>query len=205
MKRFLLVVFLVLTLVCLPVYAKGILDRGDGRGSTEQGHVAEVADLAEVPDRDYNPRRNPGVQRASGDVFALPASPLMPEAERLPPPVYAISGVKGQEIREDNPLEAVDITINLPANETFSRGILEGADVSNWIRNLPDGLEARAHGIKRGATSIKIYVSGTPAVTMREEIRVNIPGTYLSRGNAREFVSPTEEASFRSWEASQIQ
>jgi hypothetical protein len=203
MKKSFWGIFLALTFVCLPVFAGG--RQQSGGSAAEQNRVVEVADIAEVPDREYEPRRNPGVQRASGDVFALPATPLKPEAERLPPPVYAISGVKGQEISETNPLEAVDVTIVLPENESFSRGILEGEDVSNWIRNLPDGLEARAHGIKKGATSIKIYISGTPAVTMREEIQVNIPRTYLTQGNARDFVSPSEEASFRSWEASQTQ
>jgi hypothetical protein len=82
---------------------------------------------------------------------------------------------------------------------------LEGEDVSNWIRNLPDGLEARAHGIKKGAASIRIYISGTPAITMREVVRVNIPGTYLSSGTSQDFVSPNEDESFRSWEAGQTE
>jgi hypothetical protein len=205
MKKTWLFVFLGLTIVGLPVFARGITDRSRGRDEVSQNRVAEVADVAEVPEHDYLPRQNPGVQRASGSVYALPASPLMPEAERLPPPVYAIAGVKGQEILEDNPLEAVDIVIILPEKETFSRGILEGEDVSNWIRNLPDGLEARAHGIKKGATSVKIYISGTPTITMREVIRVSIPGTYLTGGSSRDFISPDEEESFKSWEAGQTQ
>jgi hypothetical protein len=204
MKKTWLFVFLGLTIAGLPVFAGGLTDRSRGQDELSQGRVAEVADVAEVPEQDYMPRRNPGVQRAEGSVYALPASPLLPEAERLPPPVYAISGVKGQKILEDNPLEVVDIVIILPEKETFSRGILEGEDVSNWISNLPEGLEARAHGIKKGATSVKIYISGTPAVTMRERIRVSIPGTYLTGGNSRDFVSPNEEESFKSWEAGQI-
>ncbi|MDR2247618.1 MAG: hypothetical protein LBE17_13270 [Treponema sp.] len=203
MKKIRLFVFLGLTIVGLPLFAKGILD--GGRDEVSQSKVADLVEVAEVQERDYEPRQNPGIQQAGGNVYALPASPLMPEAERLPPPVYAISGVKGQEIFEDRPLEAVDIVIALPERLTFSRGILEGEDVSNWIQNLPEGLEARAHGIKKGATSIKIYVSGTPAVTMREEIRVSIPGTYLTGGNARTFISPSEEESFRSWAAGQTQ
>jgi hypothetical protein len=205
MKKMWLFVFLGLTIIGLPAFAIGSMDRSRGRNEVSQNRVAEVADVAEVPEYDYEPRQNPGVQRASGNVYALPASPLMPEAERLPPPVYAISGVRGQEILEDSPLEAVDIVVILPERETFSRGILEGADVSNWISNLPNGLEARAHGIKRGATSIRIYISGTPTVTMREVIRVNIPGTYLTGGNSRDFISPNEEESFRSWEVGQTQ
>jgi hypothetical protein len=208
MKKIPLFFFLGLTITVLPVFAGGAADRSSGQDEVSRssvGQVADVDDVAEVPVRDYEPRRNPAVQQAGGDIYALPATPLSPEAERLPPPVYAISGVRGQEILEGNPLEAVDIVITLPGNDTFSRGILEGEDVSGWIRNLPEGLEARAHGIKRGAASIKIYISGTPAVTMREVIRVNIPGTYLAGGSSRDFVSPTEGESLSSWEASQTQ
>jgi hypothetical protein len=205
MKKICLFIFLGLTIAGLPLFAGGVMDGFGGRSEASQSKVADVAEIAEVQERNYEPRQNPGVQRAGGNVYALPASPLMPEAERLPPPVYAISGVKGQEILEGSPLEAVDIWIALPERLSFSRGILEGEDVSNWIQNLPAGLEARAHGLKKGATSIKIYISGTPSVTMREVIRVNIPGTYLSGGSARNFVSPGEEESFRSWAAGQIQ
>jgi hypothetical protein len=197
--------FVFLGFLIVYISACGTMMSSRGGDAEDQKRVAEVSDVAEVPERSYLPRRNPGVQRASGDVYALPATQLKPEAERLPPPVYAISGVKGQEIEESYPLEAVDVIVELPASETFSRGILEGEDVSDWIRNLPEGLTAQAHGVKKGDTSIKIYISGTPAVTMREVIRVNIPGTYLSSGNSRNFVSPTEEESFKSWEAGQTQ
>jgi hypothetical protein len=206
MKKTVVFVFVGLVIACLPAFAGGAVDLIRGRdGAAGQSGVAEVADVAEVPERVYIPRQNPAVQRASGDVYALPANPLKPEAERLPPPVYAISGVKGQEIREGVPWEVVDIVIDLPEKDAFSRGILEGEDVSNWISNLPEGLEARAHGIKKGETSIRIYISGTPAVTKREIIQVNIPGTYLTSGNSRDFVSPTEEESFASWEAGQTE
>jgi hypothetical protein len=204
MKKTVLLVFAGLMIACLPVFAKGITDSSRGE-SAARNQVADVADVAEVPVRDYEPRRNPGVQRASGQVYALPAIALAPEPERLPPPVYAISGVKGQEIQEGTPWEVVDIVIELPEKETFSRGLLEGEDVANWIQNLPSGLEARAHGAKKGATSIRIYISGTPEVTMREIIRVSIPGTYLTSGTARSFVSPTEDASFNAWQAGQIE
>jgi hypothetical protein len=206
MKKTMLLFVTGLVIACIPVFAFGGLDRANERGAAgSQRTVADVGDIAEVPEQEYMPRQNPAVQRASGDVYALPALQLKPEAERLPPPVYAISGVKGQEIREDNPWEVVDIVIDLPNQETFSRGILEGEDVGNWIRNLPEGLEARAHGIKKGATSIRIYISGIPAVTMREVVRVNIPGTYLTSGNAQDFVSPNEDESFRSWAAGQTE
>ncbi|MDR2619204.1 MAG: hypothetical protein LBC62_10075 [Treponema sp.] len=196
-------VWLALTAICGGglVFAGGVF----GRETATQSKVADVADVAEVPERDFIPRQNLNVKRASGNVYAIPAGPLNPEAERLPPPVYAISGIRGVEIQEGNPWEVVDIVVNLPEKETFSRGILEGADVSDWVQNLPPGLEARAHGIKKGARTISIYISGTPLVTMRERISVNIPGTYLTGGNARQFVSPTEQESFTSWEKSQTE
>jgi hypothetical protein len=174
------------------------------QGSSTQGRgVADVAAVAEVADREFSPRQNPATIQAGGRVYALPATPLRPEAERLPPPFYAISGIRGVEISEDVNGEVVDIYVTLPERETFSRGILEGEDVSSWIENLPAGLEARAHGVKRGDTVIKMYVSGTPTVTGREIIRVTIPGTYLAGGNARQFVSPSEEESQRVWGTSQ--
>ncbi|MDR2629539.1 MAG: hypothetical protein LBC60_01295 [Spirochaetaceae bacterium] len=194
-----------LAITCIPAFALG---RSEGDGRRDAGGnraVAEVGDLEEVLEQEYQPRRNPNTQRAGSEVYALPATVLKPEAERLPPPVYAISGVRGQEIREGVPFpgEAVDIIIDLPESVTFSNGILEGEDVSDWIQNLPAGLVAQAHGVKKGAKSIKIYISGTPTVTMRELIRVTIPGTYLSGGRSREFVSPDEEASFNSWKEGQ--
>jgi hypothetical protein len=173
------------------------------REQTVQGGIPGVAEVAEVPDMDFLPRQNPATATAGGSVYALPAEPLNPEDERLPPPVYAISGVKGVEINEESPNQAVDIVVYLPEKETFSRGILEGQDVSGWIRNLPTGLEARAHGVKKGAVSVKIYISGTPRETGRELITVAIPGTYLTGGTERQFVSPTEEESQKTWENSQ--
>jgi hypothetical protein len=204
MKKTMLLVFAGLMIVCLPVFAKGGADSSGGE-SAAQNQVADVADVAEVPVRNYAPRQNPGVQQASGQVYALPANSLAPEAERLPPPVYAISGVKGQEIQEGALGEVVDIVIDLPEKEAFSRGLLEGEDVANWIQNLPRGLEARAHQARKGATSIRIYISGTPEETMREIIRVSIPGTYLTSGISRSFVSPTEDDSFKSWQSGQIE
>jgi hypothetical protein len=178
-----------------------------GCTSTKQAMkpIVSAAEVAEVQDVGYEPRRNPAAGRASSDVYALPALALKPEEERLPTPVYAISGVRGQEIREGSPWEVVDILVDFPATgrESFSRGIIEGTDVSDWIINLPAGLEGRAHRVRRGARSIRIYVSGTPTVTMRELIRVRIPGTYLTGGRDRDFVSPTETESLRVWEATQ--
>jgi hypothetical protein len=183
------------------LFAKG----GSQQGLAPQNRVADAAEVAEVAEVEFFPRRNPSVDQASGNIYALPATPLKPEAERLPPPVYAISGIRGVEIREGEYGEAVDIVVNLPEKETFSRGILEGEDVSAWIENLPAGLAARAHGVRKGASAIKIYVSGTPTTTGREFVRVTIPGTYLAGGSARQFVSPTEEESQKSWENSQTE
>jgi hypothetical protein len=220
MKR-MLFVFAGLAMIAIHGFALGSSQSSSGRkGERDVQYVIETPNLDEVSIKVPLPRRNAGIQRAGSPVYALPAIALVPESERLPPPVYAIAGVKGQEIREIKELrevgknepgkhiyevtwEVVDIVIELPEKETFSRGILEGEDVSDWIENLPDGLEAKAHKVKRGATSMKIYVSGIPTETMRELIRVNIPGTYLSRGTSRAFVSPTEEASFQSWQEGQ--
>ena len=222
MKKMQLFVFLGLTLAGLPLFAGGIMDGLGGKSGASQsegaGAPSQAEAVAEMPPLDwYNPpqpRENP--QRAGSNVYAWAATPLSPEAERLPPPVVAISGVRGREIgkyivggdypEKDFSSEIVDVIVDLTeVKDSFSRGILEGEDVSNWIQNLPKGLEARAHGLKKGATSIKIYISGTPEETRRELIRVTIPGTYLTGGSARTFVSPTEEESFTSWEASQTQ
>ncbi|MFP3089747.1 hypothetical protein LQZ21_05410 [Treponema sp. TIM-1] len=215
MKR-MLFIFVGLAMISIHGFALGGSDSSasrKGEGGTQ--YVIETPNLDEVRIQVPLPRRNAGIQRAGSPVYALPADALAPEAERIPPPVYAISGVRGQEIREVKELreigrntyavtwEVVDIVVELPEGETFSQGILEGEDVSDWIENLPDGLEATAHKVKKGANSIKIYISGIPTVTMRELIRVNIPGTYLTRGNSRAFVSPTEEASFQSWQEGQ--
>jgi hypothetical protein len=201
MKKALLFAFVWLTILG----SGGLLFAGGGasRDKAGQSRVVDVADLAEVRESEYKPRQNPKVQRASGNVYALPAGELKPEDEMLPPPVYAISGVKGVEIGEI--WEAVDIVIDLPEKVTFSRGILEGEDVSGWIEELPPGLEARAHGIKKGAKTVKIYISGTPTVAVRREIKVTIPGTYLTSGNAQDFVSPTEQESFDSWKVNQTE
>jgi hypothetical protein len=205
MKKVESYVFSGLIMVCLLVVGCAGLSSGtSGRQSTGgQGNVVEAAVIAEVQDSDYQPRRNPAAEQATSAVYALPAVPLKPEAERLPTPVYAISGIRGQEIQEGNPWEVVDIWVKLPANEFFSRGIVEGEDVSDWIVNLPAGLEGRVHNVRRGATSVHIYISGTPEVTAREEIRVKIPGTYLTGGSELNFKSPTEVESNSAWEASQ--
>jgi hypothetical protein len=176
------------------------------RGAQQAGGGITVADLPEVEERKDPPRPNPKTGQASGNVYALRAEPLKPAQESLPPPVHAIAGVKGEKMVESGKsATVVDIIVNLPESEKFSKGILEGEDVSDWIENLPEGLEAKAHGIKKGAKTIKIYVSGTPAVTMREVVRVTIPGTYLTGGANRQFVSPTEEESFETWQKSQTE
>jgi hypothetical protein len=204
MKKTLLFAFvwLTLTVVC----GGGLLFAGGGasREKTNQKQVADVADVAEVKDQEYPIRRNPSVVQASGNVYALPAEPLQPEPERLPPPVYAIAGVKGVEIAEGSPL-VVDIIVNLPERVTFASGILEGEDVSDWITNLPEGLEARAHKVKKGAKTIRIYISGTPTETKREVVQVKIPSTYLTGDTAMQASSPTEQESFDSWKKSQTE
>ncbi|GHV79766.1 hypothetical protein AGMMS49944_15570 [Spirochaetia bacterium] len=176
---------------------------GLGNLFSKKGKVVDIV-LAEVPDTDYEPRLNPAAARhADGDVYAIPISPLALEVEDGPSPVYTISGVKDRDLEKNNPRELVDIVVNLPEKDTFSRTIFGGTDVSEWIINLPKGLEARAHGVKKGATTIKIYISGKPEVTMREVVRVQIPGEYLKSGSARQFISPTEEDSIKAWEEQQ--
>jgi hypothetical protein len=204
MKKALFFVLAGLTILSLPAFGSAIFDIGRSRASS-QAATAGGADVAEVPDIDYIPRQNPAVQRAESNVYALPATALKPEAERLPPPVYAISGVRGREINEDQPWEVVDIVVDLPQGESFSRGLIEGYEVNSWILNLPRGLEAKAHGVKRGDTSVKIYVSGTPEVAMREIVTVNIPGNYLRGGADRRFTSPDAAESNTAWEAKQTQ
>jgi hypothetical protein len=211
MKKELVFVFAGLIMISFSVFGAGLTDsRSRSSGSNRRG-VSEGEDLAEVPDIDYVPRQNPLIQRAGvvrpedlrakGDVYALPATALKPEEERLPPPVYAISGVKGQEINENDPWwEVVDIVVVLPEKEKFSRGLIEGHEVNDWILNLPKGLEAKVHRIRKGATTIKIYISGTPEETMRDTIRVTIPGEFLESGTNREFSSPTEIDSRKAWE-----
>jgi hypothetical protein len=197
-RRLIMVCFLMVGCAGLS-FGLGVKESSGG----QQGKVAQAGEIAEVQNADFVPRRNPAAGRASSAVYALPAIPLKPQAERLPTPVYAISGIKGQEIQENTPWEVVDIRVDLPLKETFSRGLVEGADVSDWIINLPAGLEGRAHGIKKGATYILIYIAGVPAVTAREEIKVRIPGTYLTGGVDRQFGSPSEAESLSAWEASQ--
>jgi hypothetical protein len=104
------------------------------------------------------------------------------------------------EIRDD---ERVDIVVNLPETDKFAKGLIEGEDVSKWIDNLPQGLVALAHGVKVNDTVIKIYITGTPVVTSRGAVRVTIPGSYLESGGARQFISPSEEDTWRAFEASQ--
>jgi hypothetical protein len=207
-------VFRGLIMVCLLIvgcaglsFGLGGRESGGGQDgvtrAAEVARAARAADVPEVEDIDYVPRRNPAAARATSPVYALPAVPLKPEAERLPPPVYAISGIKGQEISESTPWEVVDIRVDLPSGEAFLWGLVEGVDVSTWILNLPAGLEGRAHGVKKGDTSILIYVAGTPVVTARGEIRVRIPGNYLAGGADLLFISPSEAESRSVWEANQ--
>jgi hypothetical protein len=211
MKKKVFFVFAGLIMISVSVFGSGLTESRSRTGGSNRRGVSEGEDLAEVPDIEYIPRQNPLVGRAGvvrpedlrtkGDVYALPATALKPEAERLPPPVYAISGVKGQEINEHDPWwEVVDIVVVLPEKEKFAKGLIEGHEVNDWILNLPKGLEAKVHRIKKGATTVKMYISGIPEETMRDTIRVTIPGEFLEGGRNREFASPTEIDSRKAWE-----
>jgi hypothetical protein len=206
MKKIWWFAFFGLMVAGLPLFAGGTLDSFGAKSASGEVEVVEAAEVAEMPTEYPPPRRRQGLNQAAGQVYAAPVEVrLESEAEQLPPPAYAISGVRGQQILEGDPMEAVDIIVELPERVSFAVGFPAGRDVSDWITNLPKGLEARAYRTKRGDTKVKIYVSGTPEVTMREAIRVTVPGTYLSDGNARSFVSPTESESVQAWEAGQTE
>jgi hypothetical protein len=192
MKK-LLVTVIVLSVTGASVFAAGILDFAKKEPSSSRSSVATAADLAEVPDEAYYPRRNPRAEQAQGEVYAVPAKNLKEPVEALPPPVYAISGVKNQEIRVTYPTEVVDIVVILPEGDSFNRDISETWDATAWIQNLPSGLTARAHEVKKGAREIRLFVSGTPTEARRSNIRVKIPASFLANGREREFVSSTEE------------
>jgi hypothetical protein len=203
MKKLMALVFagLMMLVVSGALFALGSKDE-----SIQGGGIARAEVIDQVPtDQKFLPARNPKTTTAEwrpdeGGVHALPATKLDIWEEALPPPFYAISGVKNQPIREEgSAIEAVDIRIDLPKGEKFSRGLLGGDDVSSWIENLPAGLEARAHRVRKGATYILIYISGVPTVTAREVIRVTVPSTYLTKGAALQFVSPTEEENHTTW------
>jgi hypothetical protein len=159
--------------------------------------VVEGADVAEFNEAIIRPAGiNPRTGQAKGDASAVPATKLKPKEETLPPPVYAISGFKGQPIAEGDPRwEVVDVVVKLQNKEVFGQPILEGTDVTEWIENLPKGLEANIHAVKKGANQAKIYVSGTPEESKRDLIRVTIPGSFLKSGNPQSFKSPTENES----------
>jgi hypothetical protein len=202
MKKALFLVAAGLTMLSVSTFGAGLFERRSGE--TDQAWVAEV------PEGDIEARFNPAVagRRAEGNPYALLATDFSPATEKLPPPYYAISGVKGQEILEPvggKAREAVDIVVDLPQNESFVRGLIEGTDVSSWIVNLPRGLEARAHALRRNAKSIRIYVSGTPEVTARAIVSVNIPGNYLKGGVDLRYDSPSADESYNSWREKQTQ
>jgi hypothetical protein len=222
MKRTALLVCAFIVAAAGPAFAMGALSSGgsqtsgrpqtSGRlqssgsmrvGLAQKPAAADVGDIAEVEDWDVSQdlRRNPNTEKAQGYVYAEPAAALK-EAPlpTLPPPVYAISGVKGLEIRDS---ERVDLVVVLPEPDRFARGLIEGEDVSNWVENLPQGLEALAHRVKVNDKSMRIYITGTPAVSSRGSVIVNIPGVYLESSQTRRFVSPTEEATQRVFEKSQ--
>jgi hypothetical protein len=201
MKKLMVLVFAGLMMLVV----SGSLFANGGQDLPGQGGTARAEEIDQVPVDKSLPQRDRRTIAAEwrtndGGVHALPATKLDTWEEVLPPPFYAISGVRGQPIREDgSAMEAVDIRIDLPKGEKFSRGLMGGDDVSSWIENLPAGLEARAHRVRKGATYILIYISGTPTVTAREVIRVTVPSTYLTRGAAVQFVSPTEEENQTTW------
>jgi hypothetical protein len=56
-----------------------------------------------------------------------------------------------------------------------------------------------AHGVKKGAAQMRIYITGTPETTRRSEVQLTVPGRYLSSNRNMHFGSPEEEASIEAW------
>jgi len=201
------------------VFAGGSLDDIDGASSTRSTRgglqtsggaaaagVYDVDDLPYVPDETYYPEANPRTRKAVGELYVTPSDGLRAGDARLPPPVHAISGVRGQRLddtvrapagsaRKNPYAETVDVFVNVGENDYFVRDVREGFDATTWIENLPEGLRARAHHVSAGkeARVIGFYITGVPRTARRSEIRVVIPAGFLASGRERTFVSSTEE------------
>jgi hypothetical protein len=68
-------------------------------------------------------------------------------------------------------LDAASIAVPIPA-ETI---------LSDWIPNLPDGLQALAGKTEKGATEVVLTISGVPAAAIDAPVRVRVPRDYLHR------------------------
>jgi hypothetical protein len=81
-----------------------------------------------------------------------------------------------------------DITINL-IETSIQVPIKNGADVTDWFLNIPEGLKATAHALDpeaifaagKGDTRIIVTISGIPEQTINQPIKIRIPYEVTNR------------------------
>jgi formylglycine-generating enzyme required for sulfatase activity len=84
-----------------------------------------------------------------------------------------IDGVVGYAITPQ------DVVITI-ARQSLRVAIEADADLSDWIGNLPEGLNAKAAALApKDATSVTLTVSGTPEATLEQELTIGIPELVL--------------------------
>jgi hypothetical protein len=106
-------------------------------------------------------------------VMRLSAHPEPAALWTRDPNALYISGTVG------NKLVPQDIQLIL-TDAALKEEILQEAAVS-WITNLPAGLRAVVNPAKAGAKSLTLTVSGTPAETKDELVKIRIPSAVLGR------------------------
>jgi hypothetical protein len=93
-----------------------------------------------------------------------------------------IGGILGTAINpKDLTINLVDTSIQIP--------IKNGADLSDWFLNCPQGLKATAHAAdikaeyaaQKGATSVIVTFTGIPEEVINQPIRIRIPYTVTNR------------------------
>jgi hypothetical protein len=81
-----------------------------------------------------------------------------------------------------------DVTINL-IETSIQVPIKDGADITDWFLNIPQGLKATAHAINpenglaadRGATQIIATIDGIPEQTINQPIKIRVPWEVTNR------------------------
>jgi hypothetical protein len=106
-------------------------------------------------------------------VMRLTAHPEPPALWTRDPNALYISGTVG------NKLISQDIRLIL-TDASLKNKIPEEAAVS-WIINLPAGLRAAVNPAEAGARNLTLTVSGTPAETKDEPVKIRIPAAVLGR------------------------
>jgi hypothetical protein len=100
-----------------------------------------------------------------------------------------IGGTLGSKITaKDITIRLIDTSIQIP--------IKDNQDISEWFRNMPRGLTARAHAVNReakyaaekGAKQITVTIEGIPLQTINQPIKILVPYDVLNR--AWDFVIP---------------